>query len=222
MGTKTKPSPGIKAEDPKALRLEPREKESQAEAMAHTSLRPTVQASLTLMDYNTAFGEISINTLVTDLGKQCQLVSAGDFARTEAMLIAQAHTLDSIFNTLARRAALNMGEYPNAAETYLRLALKAQSQCRTTLETLAAINNPSRALFVRQQNIGVNLQVNNGSAPASDAVPARESTIEHNELSEDTHELLPDTRASALAGRVDTSLETVGEINRTEDERRKG
>jgi len=39
--------------------------------------------------------------------------------------------LDSFFTKMALRAALNMGEYLNAAETYMRLALKAQSQCRT-------------------------------------------------------------------------------------------
>jgi hypothetical protein len=40
-----------------------------------------------------------------------------------------------------------------ACETYLRLALKAQSQCRATLETLAAIRNPQPVAFVRQANI---------------------------------------------------------------------
>jgi hypothetical protein len=33
------------------------------------------------------------------------------------------------------------------------LALKAQSQCRATLETLAAIKNPQPVAFVRQANI---------------------------------------------------------------------
>ena len=43
--------------------------------LAHTALRPTVQAALTVRDYNKAFGEISLNTLVTDLGKQCEEAS---------------------------------------------------------------------------------------------------------------------------------------------------
>jgi len=60
--------------------------------------------------------------------------------------MAQAHTLDAIFGSCARRAALNMGTYLNTAETYLRLGLKAQSQCRTTLETLANIKNPADRL----------------------------------------------------------------------------
>ena len=40
-----------------------------------------------------------------------------------------------------------------AAETYMRLALKSQSQCRTTVETLAEIKNPRQVAFVKQANI---------------------------------------------------------------------
>jgi hypothetical protein len=44
------------------------------------------------------------------------------------MLIARAHTLDEPFNYLTRRAHANMvGGYTDAAERYLRLALKSQS-----------------------------------------------------------------------------------------------
>jgi hypothetical protein len=47
----------------------------------------------------------------------------------------------------------------------LRLALKAQSQCRATLETLAAIKNPQPVAFVRQANIAHGpQQVNNAHA----------------------------------------------------------
>jgi hypothetical protein len=90
------------------------------------------------------------------------------------MLTAQAHTLDAIFGNCARRAAANMGEYMHAAELYLRLALKAQSQCRATLETLAAIKNPAPVAFVRQANISAGpQQVNNGTASTPDASRAR-------------------------------------------------
>lgn len=152
-------------ENPKALRVEQQQAETEADTLAHASLRPTVQAALTLMEYNKSFGEMSLNALVGDLGKQCELANKGDLSRAEALLTAQAHTLDAIFNNLSRRAALNMGEYISAAETYLRLALKAQSQCRATLETLAAIKNPQPVAFVRQANISHGpQQVNNAGA----------------------------------------------------------
>ena len=50
----------------------------------------------------------------------------------------------------------------------MRMALKAQSQCRATLETLATIKNPP-AVFARQANIAQGpQQVNNGMMPAGE------------------------------------------------------
>lgn len=43
---------------------------------------------------------------------------------------------------LPRRAALNMGDHISAAERYGRLALKAQSNCRATIEALAKLHQP--------------------------------------------------------------------------------
>ncbi len=54
-----------------------------------------------------------------------------------------------MFLELARRSGANMGEYIQAAEAYMRLALKAQAQCRATLETLANTKNPP-VVYVRQ------------------------------------------------------------------------
>ena len=48
----------------------------------------------------------------------------------------------------------------------MRLALKAQSQCRATIEALTNIKNPRPVAYVRQANIGQAVQVNNGGAPA--------------------------------------------------------
>jgi hypothetical protein len=47
-------------------------------------------------------------------------VKSGDMSDMEATLIAQAVALDTVFNELARRAALNMGEHMTATETYRR------------------------------------------------------------------------------------------------------
>ena len=37
---------------------------------------------------------------------------------------------------MAERSLNNFGDYPDAAERYLRMALKAQAQCRATIEVL--------------------------------------------------------------------------------------
>ncbi len=75
---------------------------------------------------------------------QTQMLKAaeGDLEMVSKILAAQAITLDGMFAELARRAALNMGEYISAAERYGRLALKAQSNCRATLDTLAKLHQP--------------------------------------------------------------------------------
>ena len=99
------------------------------------------------------------------------------------MLVAQAHTLQARFYELARRAGFNLGEYINAGETYMRLALKAQSQCRATLETLATIKNLAPLTFVKQANIAQGPQhVNNGVQSASEGSRARETKIPQNKL----------------------------------------
>ena len=61
---------------------------------------------------------------------------------------------------------MNMDEYIEATERYMRLALKAQGQCRATLETLAAIKNPP-VVFARQANFANGpQQVNNNPTRA--------------------------------------------------------
>jgi hypothetical protein len=80
------------------------------------------------------------------------------------------HTLDTIFNELARRCQANVcGGYLDAAERYLRLALKAQSQCRANIETFAEIKNPKPLAFVQQANIASGPQQVNNAGPESSA-----------------------------------------------------
>lgn len=156
--------------------------------------------------------------LADELSAQISAVTKGDLQRAEAMLIAQAHTLEALFYELARRAGLNMGEYLQAAETYMRLALKAQSQCRATLETLAAIKNPAAVAFVRQANIAHGpQQVNNAAPPTAAATRARESEIAPNELLELTDGKRLDLGATAPAVGTDSHLEALGTIDRTKD-----
>lgn len=68
--------------------------------------------------------------------------SKGELKAASELMIAQALTLDSIFTEMARRMALNMGEYLGATETYARIAMKAQAQSRATLEALAKLHQP--------------------------------------------------------------------------------
>ena len=153
-------------------------------------------------------------------------VKAGDMSCPEAMLLSQAHALDALFSNLARRAHGNMVEgYGDAAERYMKLALRAQSQCTRTLETLSAIKNPP-VVFARQMNVSNGpQQVNNGVAATAPQPVAKEVTQAQqidsatNKLSGESYELLPDTRASQAARRIDTPVEAMGEVHRAEDRR---
>lgn len=117
------------------------------------------------------FGELSLADCVKVLKDTAQGLNDGDLSAAVTMLSSQAVALNAMFGELARRSALNMGEYIEACERYMRLALKAQAQCRATLETLAAIKNPP-VVFARQANInnGGQQQVNNGRAPNSECL----------------------------------------------------
>jgi hypothetical protein len=124
------------------------------------------------------------------------------------MLMIQAHTLDAIFNNLAQRAA--SAKLLSQLEQYMRLALKAQSQCRATLESLAAIKNPP-IVYAKQANIANGpQQINNGIQPQR----ARENEIEQTQLSGDAYELLPDTQKSANAYRVSPTLDALEVVQR--------
>lgn len=179
-------------------------------------VRPALSAALTVRRWNSpAPDELTIDALVAELDAQAKAINTGDLSRGEAMLTAQAHTLDAIFGTCARRAQAS--ELLNHFEAYTRVALRAQSQCRATWETLWAMKNPAPATFVRQANIANGpQQVNNGPMP--EASRAGENRNPPNKLSEADNGLLrQDTRASALAGRADPQMATVGEVNRAKD-----
>lgn len=176
-------------------------------------------AWLTALYGKGTFGELSLTQCVHSLRQTTAAVKGGDLSTAETLLASQAIALNAMFGELSRRASLNMGEYIDASERYMRLALKAQGQCRATLETLAAIKNPP-VVFARQANIsnGGQQQVNNGPArtntPASAHAP--KTVSEPNELIEDlTHgRTHMDTRTTAAAGGANPHLEPVGAIHR--------
>ena len=184
--------------------------ETNAKALAEIVLRPTVQSACTLREYTTLSGKMNLSTLIDSLADQVGLVLDGDLGRAEAMLTTQAHCLDAIFNNLARRA-IN-AEYLPQFDTYLKLGLRAQSQCRATWETLAAIKNPVGRAYVKQANFAHNQQINN----ATNSSRTRENQNPPNELLENKeHEpdKWLDTGAPQEAVEVNQDLETVEEVN---------
>jgi hypothetical protein len=109
------------------------------------------------------------------------------------MLTTQAHTLDLIFNNLlaAPLPTCKRDTCPPQKPT-CGCALKAQSQSRATIETLAEIKNPRQVAFVKQANIaGGNQQIHSGAEPTR----ARENEIPPSKQSGYEHELSPDRQS---------------------------
>lgn len=197
--------------------------ESMEAAVARTLTRPDVQAASTIMALQGG-GMLEINSLVQELSDQVEAVNGGNLRRTEGMLISQAHTLDELFNSLARRSHRNMeAGHIQSAETYLRLALKAQTQCRATLETLATVKNPP--VFAKQANFANGPQQVNNGVPAH-AAPAfthgEEGKKPEIKKLESRDGQWLDTRATGAAGRADQVMATVGEDQGPKHCRRKG
>lgn len=172
--------------------------------------------------------DLSITEMVQSLKDHGQRVNGNDLAAAERMLTAQAIALDTIFSEMARRSAMNLGQYLDASERYMRMALKAQGQCRATVEALAAIKNPP-VVFAKQANIAHGpQQVNNGVAQAQhehDCRPAHEKKqMAANELlgMDDGKRL--DSGAQGPTSLAHPRMATMEAINRAKDGRgtRKG
>ena len=195
----------------KALTEQPKDKrilqvfqnagEDPDEALSKTLLSPEVTAAFNMQSWENLH---TINGLRTALTQQIDEVHGGSMKRPEAILLSQAHTLDALFNNLASRAQSQ--EYIKNKDSYLRLAFKAQAQCRATLEALAAIKNPP-VIFAKQANISNGHQQINNGVP----VPRTgKNKNQHNELLEHTHGERLDTRTKGETISIDKELEAVG------------
>ena len=162
--------------------------------------------------------DANMPALLAQLRERAATVNRGDLSEVKAMLTTQAVTLEGIFSHLAAKGL--QAQDSRMMESYLRLALKAQSQCRTSLETLAEIVNP-RPVYVRQQNVAAgHQQVNNGI----ERQHARELENGNapSKLLEEQHGKWLDSRASGAAVRLNPAMATLGTIDRPENTQRQG
>jgi hypothetical protein len=142
-------------------------------------------------------------------------VNGGNLGDAEALLTAQGMALNAMFVNLSHRA--NVSSHMEHFECYMRLALKAQSQCRATCESLAVLKNPP--IFARQANIASQQVVNNGTLAAGSR--AREIQDPQTELLEAYAERLDEATAGKASG-GDSALVPVAPLDRAADGRREG
>lgn len=140
--------------------LEGGETESQglAKLITHSSA-----CTATVQQFSGVSKKLDELDLLAEIRKAGDEVVAGKLGRFEHLLAGQALALDSLFHHLAQRA----GRQDNVKhlELLLRLALKAQSQARATVEALSGIKHPTP--YIRQANIAHgHQQVNNAGGGA--------------------------------------------------------
>jgi hypothetical protein len=220
----TEPKKHVVPHKSTALVIEKSDSDSEDEALARVVTDGISSNAITITAFTAgAFGETSLMACIGALRDKVGAAREGNLLEAETLLTSQASTLNVIFAELARRSALIMDDRPEASERYLRLALKAQNQCRTTLETLAAMKNPPM-IFAKQANIANgHQQVNNGTTMPVTPLSAGENEIQQNELlTEEHHGETVDTRATGPAIRANSAMETVGAVNRRPNTRGQG
>lgn len=220
--------PGNKSErvnkqtDPPSITLEEKKRRMNLLAML-----PEVNSSAVIGGYqDNLIGDCADGkVLANSLRETFQQVTDGDLIHLEHMLIGQAKALETIFTSLAKRAASQNNE--SYFQTFLGLALKAQAQSRATISALVELKYPKQATFVKQANIANGPQQVNNSATVDDSKARtlsheRKSPTKQNELLERAQHGCAqlDTGAKAKATRGHSKVEAVGAINRTAKPRR--
>lgn len=192
---------------------------SEFQQISDTGLSAVVSGAISAKAWREhRFGVIGINEAMKTTKETAATAASGDLDAAKEMLMAQAATLDAIFNDMTVRAAglirkTDSGGWAFTASTMdslMRIAFKAQGQCRATLQTLGELVNPRSVAFVKQiNNANGPQQVNNGRAPEE------KSERGENKLLEGSPSERLDFGEEAEAGREDQVLEAVGQVHRT-------
>jgi hypothetical protein len=137
-------------------------------------------------------------------------INAGDLSHLEGLLLAQATALQAMFVDLATRAK-NQTSF-EGIQTMTTLAIKCASQSRQAITALADIKLPKSVTFAKQVNQTQGpQQINNGVVSHAGKIQS-----EPNKLLEADHGQRMDTRAQGQAGRVNQTVDAVGQVHRAE------
>lgn len=206
------------------LKIRQKKDESWEEAKARAAMSPVYTGSLTARRFASLEEELDTNAAVAAVYAVIERVRSNEMHDMENILVAQAIALNCVFTQMAGRASANMNTNLEKTEAFMRMALRAQANCRATIETLAEVKNPRTTNFVRQQNNAHQQQVNNGVSMTESAAraPASKKTNVRNELLEVQDGERLDTRAESTTGGADQNVATVEQVHRAKDTRRQG
>jgi hypothetical protein len=138
---------GKQTGDDRAMIVQAEKGESEAASMSRVMLAPFLRHGIVTNGIADKMvgplpGAPRFDDYAQSIKARTEKTATGDLAIASEMLTAQALTLDAIFTEMARRSVLNMGDYLDASERYMRLALKAQANSRATIEALAKLHSP--------------------------------------------------------------------------------
>ncbi|HEX7342160.1 MAG TPA: hypothetical protein VF269_07780 [Rhodanobacteraceae bacterium] len=216
MTTKRKSKPKASGKNTVVASTEPGQ--SREAVMSRLAVEPCMTAAAVSIAYTEAtFGEQDITETHKALIEQTKRVHDGNMREVESTLMAQATALNSMFTSLARRAVKQ--EYLTQLQAHMKLALRAQNQCRMTLETLATIKNPP-VVFAKQANIANGPQQVNNATRA----PAQEMPNPPNQLLEAPHAKPEwmDATTTCTPAPSHQGMEAVGTVNRATHASRQG
>jgi hypothetical protein len=192
---------------PQVLEIKRGKDQSKEEALAEFKSKSEYLSTAVIESFGVGIGDdFNFPSTIKTLEKTIQQITSGDLSKIEEMYISQAMALEVMFTSLARRAKNQ--EKLLQYETHMRFALKAQNQCRATLQALVQLKQPSNTTFVKQANIAQgHQQVNN---------LAEKNITPQNELLKGNYAQL-DTGTTTTPTGIDTTLEALGKINGRKD-----
>lgn len=161
--------------------------------------------------------QVDLTALYVAMDLSSTAVAKGDLRGVEKMLAAQTVSLNGIFVALSQWA--KNARVMDNMNRYMRLALRAQSQCTRTAEVLATMLNPP-VVIARQANVVQGDQqvntavVNQGVAPVALVSPPTKLLGAHGERL--------DIGTEGTSGAGDPPLEAVAEVDRAENGRGQG
>lgn len=146
----------FKADRTPRLYIDPRDDhQATAQKTARQLLSPAMSAvrALNIVERETHWGAgLDAEGAMQELRRIGDQVNAGDLSHPEQMLTCQAKMLEALSVRLIERGMAQTGLAQ--FESFMRLGLKAQAQCRLAIETLATLKH-GPAILARNAQVNV-------------------------------------------------------------------
>ncbi|WP_123906238.1 hypothetical protein [Sphingorhabdus sp. YGSMI21] len=121
------------------LKISVEKGKSESRQMAEVAMRPMIRNGFIVGSLGSKYfsGEQPDLTETVDImAEACAKVRTNDLSDQRDILTSQAMALDAIFTAMVLRSENNLKDYFDASQRFMRMAMKAQAQCRTTIEAL--------------------------------------------------------------------------------------